>query len=284
MSFSRSKMMVRVLMTAVLLCSMGTILSARAQQQTAADGTGVAAVTSEISAPSPAGVQSAGASFWQIIRASGIIGLVIFALSVAGLALVIEHAISIRRNVLLPPELVSQIQEALQAGQVARVSELLREQHNALARVVRAGFSELDLGWPSVEKAMEEALAEESARLYRKVEYLSVIGNVAPMLGLLGTVVGMIVAFRRVAETQGAARAADLAEGIYLALVTTVEGLLVAIPAIAAFAFFRNKIDGLVAEIGLTADRLMAPVKRHLLSSGIVSPRTAVAARPPRTS
>ena len=72
----------------------------------------------------------------------------------------------------------------------------------------------------------------------------------------------MILAFREVANTQGAARAADLAEGIYLALVTTVEGLIVAIPALAAFAIFRNRVDHLVAEVTYLAQHASAPFKR----------------------
>lgn len=226
-----------------------------------------------------------GMSFWQIVRASGVIGLLIFFISVAGLALVIEHALTIRRAVLIPEDFLRQTEEAMRSGQAGRLAQSPLCRTSTLGRVVGAGLAEMELGWPAVEKAMEEALAEESARLYRKVEYLSVIGNLAPMLGLLGTVVGMIVAFRQVAETQGAARAADLAEGIYLALVTTVEGLLVAIPALAAFAFFRNKVDALIAEVALTSEKLLRPLKRELMAGGAIPPRAAPAsARLPRSS
>jgi biopolymer transport protein ExbB len=131
---------------------------------------------------------------------------------------------------------------------------------------------------------MEDATAEQSARLFRKIEYLSVIGNIAPMLGLLGTVIGMIVAFRQVAATQGAARAADLAEGIYLALVTTVEGLIVAIPALGAFAVFRNRVDQLVAEVAYVAQHVFAPLKRGRAAAPPPAPATAPpkAPKPPR--
>ena len=97
-----------------------------------------------------------------------------------------------------------------------------------------------------------------------KIEYLSVIGNLAPMIGLLGTVTGMIIAFERVAGTQGAAGAAELAEGIYQALVTTVGGLIVAIPSLGAFAFFRNRVDQLVAEAAYLAHHTCKPLKRRL--------------------
>ena len=93
------------------------------------------------------------------------------------------------------------------------------------------------------------------------------------MIGLLGTVFGMIFAFQEVANTQGAARAAELASGIYQALVTTVGGLLVAIPSLAAFAIFRNRIDQLIAETGAQAQSAIAPLKRALLTqSATVAP------------
>ena len=110
---------------------------------------------------------------------------------------------------------------------------------------------------------MEDATAEESARLFRKIEYLSVIGNIAPMLGLLGTVIGILMAFKKVASLGVTAQAADLAGGIYLALVTTVEGLIVAIPALGAFAVFRNRVDQLVAEVGSSVVQVFAPLKRR---------------------
>jgi biopolymer transport protein ExbB len=110
---------------------------------------------------------------------------------------------------------------------------------------------------------LEDATAEQSARLFRKIEYLSVIGNIAPMVGLLGTVTGMIFAFQQVASTQGSAGAGDLAEGIYQALVTTVGGLIVAIPCLGAFAIFRNRVDQLVAEAAYIAQHAFAPLKRR---------------------
>jgi len=223
--------------------------------------------------------EGASVSFWEILQAGGLIGLCILALSIAGLALVIEHAWTIRRSVLLPSAVGEEVRALLGAGNLRGVAERLQEEGSVLGQVLRAGVNEVDLGWPAAEKAMEEALAEHSARLYRKIEYLAVIGNLAPMLGLLGTVIGMILAFRRVAETQGAARAADLAQGIYLALVTTVEGLLVAIPALAAFAFFRNRVDQLIAEVGGAAERALGPLKRHLMMASSQSPG---AATPPR--
>ena len=201
-------------------------------------------------------------SFLDIVTAGGVIGYLIMLLSIAAAALVIEHLLTIRTQVLAPAGLGEKVREQLLAGQLRQAEQQCKLQPSFLAYVLHAAISEIDGGYTAVEKAMEDATAEQSARLFRRIEYLSVIGNIAPMLGLLGTVIGMIVAFQKVASTQGAARAADLAEGIYLALVTTVEGLLVAIPALAAFAVFRNRVDQLVAETTYAAQHAVTPVKR----------------------
>ena len=214
-------------------------------------------------ATAPAPDSSSGQSLKDILTAGGPVGVLIMLLSIAAVALVIEHVMTIRAGVLIPPGLGEEVREMLTAGRVAEADQRCRDTPSLLSHVIRAGLAEADGGWPAMEKAMEDATAEQSARLFRKIEYLSVIGNIAPMMGLLGTVIGMIIAFREVADTQGAARAADLAEGIYLALVTTVEGLIVAIPSLAAFAVFRNRVDHLVAEATYVVQHVYAPVKRR---------------------
>jgi biopolymer transport protein ExbB len=98
------------------------------------------------------------------------------------------------------------------------------------------------------------------------------------MVGLLGTVTGMIFAFQQVATTRGAAGAGDLAEGIYQALVTTVGGLIVAIPALAAYAICRNRVDSLVAEVAYQAQHALTPIKRLPIPRARAASKTAVTA------
>ncbi len=204
-----------------------------------------------------------GFSIGAIFAAGGPVGLVIGLLSIGAVALVIEHLMTIRASVLMPPGLSDEVRQLIVAGDLRGADQRCREQSGCLPFILSAGLSEIDGGMAAIEKAVEDAVADQSARLFRKIEYLSLIGNLAPMLGLLGTVIGMIFAFREVSATQGAARAADLAEGIYLALVTTVEGLLVAIPSLAAFALFRNRVDQLVADTAYAAQHALNPLKRH---------------------
>ena len=202
----------------------------------------------------------------EIVLAGGWVGLaiilVLLALSLTAAYLIFEHLITIRRSELMPSGLGDQVRSSLAAGGVDEADQLCRAQPCLLSFILLNGIAEVEGGWSAVEKATEDALVEQSSRLFRKIEYLSVIGNIAPMVGLLGTVVGMVIAFQRVASTQGAAGAGQLAEGIYQALVTTVGGLIVAIPSLGAFAIFRNRVDQLVAEAAYVSQHALAPLKR----------------------
>jgi len=230
-------------------------------QTTAPTAPGEAAATeAAASEPAPQGL-------FDIIFAGGWVGfliiMVLFALSLTAAYLVFEQIMTLRHNELMPPELADRVQQLLTAGRPGEADELCRGQPSFLGFVLSAGIHEIDGGWPAVEKALEDAAAEQSARLLRKIEYLSVIANIAPMIGLLGTVIGMIFAFQTVATTKGTASAPDLAEGIYQALVTTVGGLIVAIPSLGAFAVLRNRVDQLVAEAAYVAQHTFTPLKRR---------------------
>ncbi|MCE9604273.1 MAG: MotA/TolQ/ExbB proton channel family protein [Planctomycetia bacterium] len=231
--------------------------------------------------PSAAAPAEFDNSFFGMIKAGGWVGHTIILLSVVAVSIAIEHLLTIRRKTLIPASLPEKVRDLLRAGQYAQADQQCRLQPSTLASVLQAGIGEIDGGWPVVEKAMEDAMGEQAARLHRKAEYISVIGNIAPMLGLLGTVIGMIEAFSVVAESQGTANAGELARGIYLALVTTVEGLVVAIPALAVFAIFRNRIDGLVAETAYVAQHVFAPLRRAAAAGAISPPPTRRPAPPP---
>lgn len=205
---------------------------------------------------------------FQIIFSGGPVGiaimLAIIATSLLAAYLVFDHLISLRRGELLPEGLAERVRQALIGGDLAAARQACEAHPSLLSFVLVHGLAELEFGWSAVEKAVEEALAEQAARLFRKLEYLSVIGNLAPMLGLLGTVVGMVMAFQEVASTQGMASAPQLAEGIYQALVTTIGGLVIAIPAISAYAVFRNRVDQYVAEAAYQAQHVFAPMRKRL--------------------
>jgi len=199
----------------------------------------------------------------EVIRAGGAVGYLIVGLSIAMVALILEHLLSIRRGVLMPAGLAEEVHKMLAESQYPQAAEHCRERGGFLGYVLGAGMAEVELGYSAIEKSMEDASTEQSARLFRKIEYLNVISTLAPMLGLLGTVWGMINAFLEF-ESKANPQVSELAPGIYKALITTLLGLGVAVPALAAFAIFRNRIDELVAESSLLAEHVFADYKRTL--------------------
>ncbi len=186
----------------------------------------------------------------------------ILAASVLAMALVVEHLLMVRRSVLMPPALAQEVNGFISHGAFPHAEQQCKLRPSLLSHVILAGLQEVRQGYSAVEKAMEDACHAQAARLFRKVEFLAVVANISTMLGLFGTVVGLVIAFKRVADTQGVARASDLAGGIYLALMTTIEGLAIAIPCVAAHSIFKHRADQLVAEASLLAEYAFSGYKR----------------------
>ena len=193
----------------------------------------------------------------DLIGKSGWIGIFILLLSFVGLALIIEHAVTIRRGKLLPQYFIVELEDLFEGEEYEEALQLCEVEDNLLSRVVAAGLAKVDMGYNTMEEAMSEAAEEPSMGLHHKISYVSLISAIAPMLGLLGTVVGMVVAFEKLKALGAAANAADLAGGISMALMTTVMGLIVAIPMMSAYHFFRNKVMRLDMEAGVIAGDLM---------------------------
>lgn len=260
--------MIRWLAAAVLLAIACHSVSAQGQlapnkQPGGDNAAGSDGVRPEGEQPAEASSESAASrlDIREIIQTGGAVGYVILALSVAMVALIFEHIISIRRSALMPRGLAETVHGKIAENQFEQARQACREHPSYLGHVLSAGLADVSLGYAAVEKSMEDAGTEQSARLFRKIEYLNVIGTLAPMLGLLGTVWGMINAFLEF-ETKANPQVSELAPGIYKALVTTLLGLGVAVPALAAFAILRNRIDELVAEGSLLAEHVFADHKR----------------------
>jgi len=195
-------------------------------------------------------------SVFDMVRNSGVIGILILLLSVVAFAVIIENFITLKRDKLAPPELIDEIQALFDDGQYQEAMELCENEPTLFTRVAGAGVSKIGHSFPVIEQAISEMGDEESIRLHQKIGWLALIGNVAPMMGLLGTVQGMIQSFNVIAASAGQANPADLAGGISVALLTTLFGLMVAIPVTAAFAFLRNRLVKSVIEVGAITEDL----------------------------
>jgi biopolymer transport protein ExbB len=181
----------------------------------------------------------------------------LLALSLVNIGLISQLFTTNRRALLLPEASANRLREMLQKGRYQEAIQFAESEPSDLARIVRVALGQATFGFTAMLRALEQVSEETTTERLRRVESLNIIGQVSPMIGLFGTVYGMIVAFRSIAESGGNADPVLLAGGIGTALVTTFWGLLVAIPALAAYATIRNRIDSLATETSLEAQSLV---------------------------
>ncbi len=170
-------------------------------------------------------------------------------LSMATVALAIHYLITIRRETQLPLSLAKALVAAARNGERRRIIETTTDADTMLGKAAYAAALHAPEGMEAAMAGVDEAVEDQAGRLMRRVEYLSVIGNVSPMIGLLGTVVGMIQAFNRIYTAGGRTpETSKLVGDIAIALVNTFWGLAIAIPALTAYAFFRNRVDAFASD------------------------------------
>ena len=186
------------------------------------------------------------------------IGGILWALSILTVAIIVQYFIAIRRENIIPEVVLKQVRDLFEAREYREVIEVTSTEPSFLSYVVHASLSEAAHGYPAMERAMEEAADERTTKLLRQTEWLNLIGNISPMLGLLGTVWGMIRAFFKIVQAAGTPKPEDLAGDIGIALVTTLLGLAIAIPSLAVYAVMRNRIDSLSAETLVTSSELIS--------------------------
>lgn len=204
----------------------------------------------------------------RLFARSGWVGLFIGAVAFVMLTLAIYNLITLRRGVYLPSEVLGGISECASKLDYNGIMHICRENSSLICRVLAAGLARRTQGYREMVDAMEETGRSEATRLHQNIGYLSLIGNVAPMMGLLGTVIGMMRSFHAVAEYAGNVQPGRLAEGIYEALTTTFMGLLVAIPALILFVCFRNRVVNLLDETAAVAEEVIFPLKNPGASRG----------------
>ena len=198
-------------------------------------------------------------SFYQIVMTSGGIGIaiwiMIFMTSAATLGLIIDAAMTIKASKIMPPELVDSVRASLDEGDLGSAIEACEVTPGPLANILLAGFNNVSEGFDVIMESISTAAEIESEKLMQRVNYLNLCGAIAPMLGLMGTVTGMVDAFAKLGTTSGAAKATALALAISQALYTTAFGLLISVPAILAFTFVRNNASRLILDMeSLTYD------------------------------
>ncbi|NBX28933.1 MotA/TolQ/ExbB proton channel family protein [bacterium] len=185
--------------------------------------------------------------------------IVIFLLLSFGLvALLVMCFLQFRKQVLIPPGLSQAFEQHLEQKQFQEAYELAKNDDSYLGHVLAAGMGKLQAGYPAAVEAMQAAEGEQAMKLEHKISYVSLVGALAPMFGLLGTVDGMVAAFMLIAQQDTAPKPSELAVGISQALVTTLIGLWLAIPAIACYGILKNWLQRFNMEVDDESMRLMS--------------------------
>jgi biopolymer transport protein ExbB len=178
-------------------------------------------------------------------------------LSVASIGLIGNMALTNQRKSIAPPGVIEEVRTLMTAGKYKETLELAGRDHSFFSQVLRAALTEANHGFSAIIRRLEQTSDELTTVRLRRIEFLNVLGQVSPMIGLFGTVYGMILAFQAIVVSGGNADPVLLAGGIGTALTTTFWGLVVAIPALAGYAIIRNKIDEMTTEATLRAEELL---------------------------
>lgn len=202
-------------------------------------------------------------NYWKVLfwPGGGPIGLFLWFLSIVMVALIVQVMLNVRRSTIVPVDLRQRITEMFQNRQFSEIVQLTASDPSYLAGLISAALAEAPRGYHAMEKALQEAADDRTTRYLRSVEYLNLLGNIAPMIGLLGTVLGMIMAFFVIVEMGGIPNPGMLADALGVKLVCTFVGLVVAIPSLTVYGLIRNRIDILCTE-GLMAAQSMISTLR----------------------
>ncbi|HEX9878624.1 MAG TPA: MotA/TolQ/ExbB proton channel family protein [Candidatus Binatia bacterium] len=199
-------------------------------------------------AEAPPEVKPAGSLIDFYFR-GGITMHVILTCSILALAIIVERTINLRKGKIISTAFIEEIKKYWYRRETDRAIQACREHDISFARVLRAGLLRFDHGIDAVEKAIEGAGQHEAAVLRRNLMLLGFLANIAPMLGLLGTVLGLTNSFNVIASYGLAGNPGDVAKGVSEALITTVFGLMVGIPTLAAYHYFKRKVEIRVLEM-----------------------------------
>ena len=195
----------------------------------------------------------------DLLRSGGPVLIAILLISLYALYLFFERFLKLSKERMDVDRLMVRVNAAVRERNLDMALVACENHGGPIARVLKAALTRLPYGRAAVEAAFQEASLGEEQRLTKGLRSLGTIAQIAPLLGLLGTVTGMIIAFSEISQ-QGTGNPAALADGIGQALVTTAAGLIVAIPALIGYNYLSNRVDNILLEIERRREELMGNV------------------------
>lgn len=241
--------MKRLVMSAVMFAGL-TVGSVMAQDAAPAAAPAAAAAGVEAAAPAPgaATAKPSSTGFFAVIFGSGWLGVLLwaalFGCGAAAIYFIVDSSVLIRPQKIMPQTLIDKVKAGMAEGDVMKALHACETEPGPMANILSAGFSHVEEGFEVIQESIGAAADLETERIMQRLTWISVCANLAPMLGLLGTVQGMIMAFATLAT--GAPDVGALALAISQALWTTAGGLCVAIPAITFYYSIRNNANRLI--------------------------------------
>jgi biopolymer transport protein ExbB len=199
---------------------------------------------------------------WEIIKAGGPVMWPIIALSITAAAILLERLWSLQIERVIPRELTDKVWKLVEAGQLTDKHVAALAQNSALGQILAAGLANRHRSREQIKEAIEDTGRHVAHELERFLNLLGTIAAVSPLMGLLGTVIGIIIAFNAITH-QGVGDPKVLSGGIGQALIATAAGLIVAIPSLMAYRYLRGKVDALVISMEKEALKLVRALDEH---------------------
>ena len=187
--------------------------------------------------------------------------LILASCSIAGIALIIDGFLHVKESRIAPVETTEHLRSLIGSRQFKELMDFTTTDQSFVSQSVNAGLRRAHLGYPAMREALESAAGEQTANIFRRIEFLNIIGNIGPLIGLLGTVLGMIIAFYSMEAAGGNPKPSELAGGIARALWHTFGGLFVAIPSLLVFGYLRTKADKISTTASLVSEELLESLR-----------------------
>jgi biopolymer transport protein ExbB len=218
-----------------------------------------AVVASVYAAPAGGGeeVVKESKSWLDLFKSTGFVGIILVCCSIAGTALTIRFFVEIKEEKLMPIQMVQEVEDLLAAQDIDQARELCRGNNNYFCNIMTGALERSFGGYEEVRAGLAETSTTETFKLNARISYLSLLGGLGPLIGLLGTVTGMITSFQTI-ETMKAPTPGDLAKGVYESLVNTTMGLFAAIIFLTIYFILKNKLSGLTLKINTIATDIIA--------------------------
>jgi len=238
--------------------------------------TGLAQTTPPPGSPPAAEAQPKNVNPFSIVLENwkDFVFFIILGCSIAGVTLIVQGFIKTRATVMIPDTSTDHIRELIGQKQFKELIEFTEADPSFVSKSINAALKRAP-SFQAMKEAMETSIGEQTAESFRRIEYLNIIGNLGPLLGLLGTVIGMINSFENMRLSGGQADPKVLAGGISQALTHTMLGLLLALPCLASFGILRTMVDRLTVRGALIAEELLLMVR-----PAEAKPAAVAAARP----